>query len=278
MRHDRRRPAEPAAASRHDARVPASSHDLLVKRRESLRRANGEAAGADAQDRGSGRDARGIRRGAGALRTDHPSPRPSPLRGEGVCAEPSPPEGERARVRGQRDENTLHVARSDAPVAGAIHLDHGRHRAVEGAVVRLERHVAARAGVQRLQQIEPAADPARHARADAHDPLARLGQPEFRVVRGDAVRLGERHAQMRGDLSQRIGGDPAQLVLDGVERGQEPGALPGEALGRRRASRSRQSDQRAEGTGSAMRASAKPFLRRRHESQRPQARPSGSGS
>jgi len=98
-------------------------------------------------------------------------------------------------------ENARYVADTHASVMLAVHLDHRRDRAVEGAVEGLERDIAADGGLQRLEEIEPAADPARHAGADAHEPLAWLREAEFRVVRGDPVRFGERHAQMRGDLA-----------------------------------------------------------------------------
>src|SRR6266511_2502101 len=48
--HDRRGPAESAAAGRHDARAPASPHDFLVKRRDGVGPSNGEAARADTDD------------------------------------------------------------------------------------------------------------------------------------------------------------------------------------------------------------------------------------
>ena len=50
--HDRRGPAEAAAAGRHDAGGPPTPRGFLVKRRDSLRRADGETAGADADDQG----------------------------------------------------------------------------------------------------------------------------------------------------------------------------------------------------------------------------------
>jgi len=49
-------------------------------------------------------------------------------------------------------------------------------------------------------------------------------------VRGDPVGLGGGHAEVCGDLGERGSGNPAQLVLDGMEGGQEPGTLLGEGL------------------------------------------------
>src|SRR5262252_3560576 len=108
-------------------------------------------------------------------------------------------------------------------MAGPVHLHHGSHRAIEGAVEGLERHVGAGDGAQRCQQLDTAAHPAGHAGAHTNQPRAGFRQPELRVVRGDAVRLGSGHAEMRGDLGQRGGRDPAQL-------GQEPRAFLGEGV------------------------------------------------
>ena len=77
-RHDGRGPAESTAAGRHDARAPASPRHLSVKRPESFRRANREAAGADTQDEGQGwmREGFGVTEQVGVRTVAHPSPLP----------------------------------------------------------------------------------------------------------------------------------------------------------------------------------------------------------
>ena len=85
---------------------------------------------------------------------------------------------------------------------------------------------------------------------------------------GDAVDLAEGHAQVLGHRGEGLGRDPALRMLDGMERGQEPGALSRELV----------EGDHGSAAGSWSRASAKPLARSRHESQAPHGRPSRPGS
>src|SRR5436309_1572017 len=58
--------------------------------------------------------------------------------------------------------------------------------------------------------------------AHAHVMTAVGRQMELGKVRGHAVHLGGGHAEVRGDLGQRVFADPAVSMLDGLEGGKEP--------------------------------------------------------
>ena len=119
----------------------------------------------------------------------------------------------------------------------AIDLGHRGHGAVEGAVEALERPPAvgggavgldAEAALECPEEIAAALHAAGYTHADTRHAAARRGQTELGIVRGDAVHLAQRHAQVRGHGREGVGRDPALRVLDGLQRGQEPGALSGE--------------------------------------------------
>ena len=218
----RRGPAHAVAAAGDDAGGELAARDLVAQRAERVGRADREAAGAGADDQGE----------RGVPLTPALSPE-----GRGRSGRTLAPGGGEGRVRG-RGEQGVHRAHFDPPAMLALHLHHRRHRAVERAVEPLERDRAVggrrarrdtEAPLAGGQHVEPAPDAAREPHADAHHAAAGLGEPELRIVRGDAVHLAARHAEMIRRLLQRRGREPAIAVLERVQRGQQPGPLAGEA-------------------------------------------------
>ena len=112
-----------------------------------------------------------------------------------------------------------------------VHLDRRRHRAREEAVGGLQGHLTVgarciRCRVEALrefrEELASAEKRAGYSGAHAHVMTAVGRQMELGKVRGHAVHLGGGHAEVRGDLGQRVFAEPAVSMLDGLEGGKEP--------------------------------------------------------
>ena len=134
--------------------------------------------------------------------------RPPRQTGEAPAARPPRPSG-----RGRPAQQSPCISRLDAAGVAAVHLDHRRHRAVEGAVELLQRQPAVGGGapgghpgfaLDRVQHVEAAPHAAGNPRADPHDASTRLLEAQLRIVGGDAVHIAPGHPEMLGHRDQRL--------------------------------------------------------------------------
>ena len=75
------------------------------------------------------------------------------------------------------------------------------------------------------EEVEAPVHAARHAGADADDVAPRRGEAELGVVGRDAVDLAPRDVEVGADGGQVLGGEPAAIGLDRLERREEPRPL-----------------------------------------------------
>ena len=218
-------PLQPPATTRAGS---LRRRDLVAQRAQRVGGADREAAGAGADDQGE--RGRAPHRGEGDRAA-------CPRRGEGDEGNPRPRRG-RGQGEGARRAGASTAAASTRPrcspstsTTGAIAQSNAQSSrssvtAPSGVVAPAGDAEAPLAGGQ---HVEPAPDAAREPHADAHHAAARLGQPELGIVRGDAIHLAARHAEMIRRLLQRRGREPAIAVLERVQRGEQPGPLAREA-------------------------------------------------
>src|SRR2546426_2631864 len=113
----------------------------------------------------------------------------------------------------------------------AVHLDRWRHGAREEAAGGFHGDLAVGARFIRCrveafrearEELRPAEERTGDSSADAQVMTAARRQAQLGIVRRNSIDFGGGHAEVRGDLGQRVVAEPAVCMLDGLERRQEP--------------------------------------------------------